>query len=177
MNNMINELKASIEFHRRKIGRINLIMWLLILVACTLYLLISVLMDTQINKLLFTIQLAIENGIGDTTTDPTKLATAGNNNLGFLVLGMCAARLFVYFGELRFHLKEMSNQEQNLFEILKIKAAQSEEVSEMVRIALLNSVSPKNENNPSLHFPSEAITKISDSVVAGIEKALPVKGN
>lgn len=172
MQDLSNELKESISYHRKKVSKINITMWTLIVIASVVYFVISSMLDNQINQLAQILNMAIERGIEPNGTNPTSLIDASNSNyLGTILLGMFAARLLVHFGELRFHLKEMSAQEQNLFSIMKVRAAQNEELSDTVRETLLrNSFTEKPENEPRLHLPSETIAKISDSVFSKIEK-------
>lgn len=174
MQQAIKELRESIGYHRKRLSRINLMMWLLIVLSAVIYFLIYVMLDVQINKILFSFQLAVENGYKPDVDGPGDVARASSEDrLGLIILSMCAARLLVYFGELRFHMRELSKQEKNMLMLIMVEAAQNPELLEPVRAALLRSSdNPSSPQEPSLHLPSEAIAKISDAVVDRLSKAL-----
>ena len=177
MQQSIKEIKLCISCHEGRVNSIGKAMWSLIVLAAIFYFFIYVMLDIQVKNFAQIIKYSIENGLKVLDSAPTSLASAANGSiLGAIVIGMCAARLFVYFGQLRFHLKEMSSQQQTLISVLKIQSAIDAELNEKVRETLLSSsLSTHGGNEPSLHLPSETITKICDAVTERVSKL--IKGN
>lgn len=177
MEQSINEVKSCIAYHELRIGKIGNAMWGLILLAAFLYFLIYVMLDVQVKNLAQIIKFSVENGIKNFDSAPTSLATAANGGiLATVVIGMCAARLLVYFGQLRFHLKEVALHQQSLISLSRIRAASEPELNEKVRDSLLaNSSLTVSDNEPSLHVPTETIAKLSDAISERVQKI--VKGN
>ncbi len=179
MEQAIEEVKQSIEYHKTCIKRLSFGMWVMVLLALIAYILIVTMMGIEIDKLSAVITFAVEKGIGELPKDPSKLAFAGrNNNMGYLVLAMFAAVLLAIFGKMRFHLKEFSTNEQRLFDLMTIHAANDSEMNSEVRNRLLsNSVVTNSSNDPIINLSSETVTNISDAVLARIEGLFRSKGS
>jgi len=101
-----------------------------------------------------------------------------DNNMGYLVLAMFAAILLAIFGKMKFHLKELSTNEQLLFSLITIQAANNSEMNSDVRNCLLSSRSDiKLNNDPTINVSSETVTKISDAVLSRIEGLIKGKSS
>ncbi len=179
MEQAIKEVKRSIEYHKTCIKRLSLGMWVIVLLALVSYILIVTMMGIEIDKLSAVITFAVEKGVGELPKDPSKLVFAGrDNNMGYLVLAMFAAVLLAIFGKMRFHLKEFSTNEQRLFDLITIHAANDAEMNSEVRNKLLsNSAVIKSSNDPIINLSSETVTKISDAVLSRIESLFRGKGS
>lgn len=179
MQDSIKEIKDSIKYHQKRVSQINWAMWLLIMLAAILFLFIYSMLDTQVKNLADIMKYAASAGIKTMDSAPTSMSSPANNsNLGFTVIAMCVARLLVYFGQLRFHLKEISLHQQELISLTKIRAAQNSELPETVRGTLLRSATAtESSEDPALHIPSEAIAKISEAVTDRLSRLISGKGH
>jgi hypothetical protein len=179
MENAIKEVKESINFHKLSVKRLGIGMWLIVVLALLAHILIVAMMDFEINRLTALITFAVDQGVGDLPKDPSTLAFAGrDNNMGYLVLAMFAAVLVAIFGKMRFHLKELSTNEQRLFNLTSIQAASNAEINAEVRRALLSCTGSVSQgNDPIINLSSEAVSKISDSVLSRVEAIIKGKGS
>lgn len=173
----IEEVNKLIVYHQEQIKRINRMMWVLIILAFCFFFVISLLLDTQVNRLVYAIQLAVENGMKPDTSNTTKMISASQDSrLGMLIIGMCAARLLVYFGEMRFHMRSLADKESYLISFIRINAALTNELDTAVKHELSNDAfKSTGKQETSLHLPSEAITQISDSILTKVESLISGK--
>ena len=171
MEQAIKEVKQSIDFHKDSVKRLSIGMWSIVVLALMAHILIVSMLDYEINRLSTLIAFAVESGVGELPNDPIKLAFAGrDNNMGYLVLAMFAAVLLAIFGKMRFHLKELSNNEQRLFNLVAIQAANNSEMNSEVRNCLLSYRNDtKSNNEPIINLSSETVGKISDAVFSRVE--------
>ncbi len=179
MEQVIDEVKKSIVFHKTAVKRLSIGMWVITMFALIAHILIVAVMDLEINRLAALITFAVEKGVGELPKDPSKLAFAGrDNNMGYLVLAMFAAVLLAIFGKMRFHLKEISVNEKRLFSLYNIRAANTEGLEPEVRSRLLeNSVLAISSNEPTINLSTETMTKISDTVLSKVEGLIQGKGS
>ena len=177
---LVNELKVSIENHTVCIKRINRAMWFLLVLVVIAYAFISFFLDRQIATLMEAAKMVTASiGQSDVKTDPTELVGAANkNHIGLIVLGLFGSRLFAYFGELRHHYREQSKKETYLYSIRKIQAALETDMPEKVKATLLRDAfsTVSNAEAPVLSLTSETITKIVDSITEKVEKYVSTKG-
>jgi beta-lactamase regulating signal transducer with metallopeptidase domain len=163
----IAEVKNNITYHRRSIRWLGVGVWLIVLLALMAHVVITSMMDQEINRLASVINMAIQSGVTDAPKDPKALAYAGrDNNMGWLVLSMFFVTLLAMLGKLRFHLKEMSLNEARMYDLVTLQAVGSGETDAEIKRQVINaSFSSANNNEPVLNIGTETIVKISDAVV------------
>lgn len=171
MDQIIDEIRNNIKSHKTSVTWLSVAMCLIVALALLAYILIVAILDNEINRVTELVKFAVENKVSELPKDPSKLVFAGrDNNMGYLVLAMFVAVLLAIFSKIRFHLKELSINEQRLYILFRIKAANNTEISSEVRTYLLSNCYDTNSNNdPIINISSEMVTKISDTIMSRVE--------
>lgn len=171
MDQIIDEIRGNIRSHKTAVTWLSITMWIIVVLALIAYILIVATLDNELNRVTELVKFAVEKKISDLPKDPSKLAFAGrDNNMGYLVLAMFAAVLLAIFSKLRFHLKELSTNEQRVYNLLRIKVANNNETNSEVRAYLLSDCASTNSSNdPVINISSEMVTKISDAILSKVE--------